>query len=64
MSKKEETTAGVRVFSLAALRKECRRLFDISASTFDGATCELDPAKEYSVDDIKKAIEKWQGRRV
>ncbi|TCX51929.1 MULTISPECIES: hypothetical protein [unclassified Dehalobacter] len=65
MPKKEESAAeAIRVFPLAALRKECRRLYDISASTFDGATAGLRPDKEYTVEEVKNAIEKWQGRKV
>lgn len=66
MSKKDEINADskARVFSLAVLRRECRKLFDVSTSTFDGATCELDQNKEYTVEETKNVIEKWKGRRV
>lgn len=65
MTKKEEPVADVaRVFPLSVLKRECRKLFDVSASTFDGATHGMDPDKEYAVEDIKKAIETWRERRV
>jgi len=65
MTKKEEQVAdAARVFPLSALKRECRKLFDVSASTFDGSTHGMDPDKEYAVEDIKKAIKEWQERRV
>jgi hypothetical protein len=54
----------VKTFPLTVLRRECRKLFDISSSTFDGATCSLDPNKEYSIEEIKNTINKWKERRV
>lgn len=66
MSKKAEiaTESKARVFPLYVLKRECRKLFDVSTSTFDGATCELDQNKEYTVEEIKNVIEKWKGRSV
>ena len=66
MAKKEEAVIEkqIIIFPLAVLRRECRKLFDVSNSTFDGATCKLDPVKEYSIEDVKNTIKKWMERRV
>lgn len=64
-AKNEETVErNVKAFPLAVLRRECRKLFDVSSSTFDGATCRLDPDKKYSIEEIKDTIKKWKERRV
>lgn len=66
MNKKDEAVADkkAKAFPLSVLRKECRKLFDVSTSTFDGATCQLDQNQEYTVEEIKNTIEKWKGRSV
>lgn len=66
MRKKEEAAADsqAKEYSLSVLRRECRKLFDVSTSTFDGATCGMDQDMEYTVEEIKNTIEKWKGRRV
>lgn len=48
------------VFHLSSLRQNCRKLFQVSDSTFAGATHGLDPNKEYSVESIKKKIDDWK----
>ena len=46
-------------FTYEALRNSCRELFDVSTSTFDGATALLDKGKRYSIAEIKETIGKW-----
>lgn len=45
-------------FSLDNLRKHCYELFGVPTVVFAGATAGLE-AKEYTVNEIKSAIEKW-----
>ena len=45
-------------FTIEKLRENCYAVFGISKSTFDGATYGLNG--EYTVSEIKNAIEKWQ----
>ena len=51
-------------YCLDALRKHCRKLYGISASTFDGATCGLDPKKGYTKKAISDYIGKWLKKEV
>lgn len=60
----EKTAKSAPVFPLPKLREHCRELFDISASTFDGATFNLDADGCYTVEDVKKTIKNWLGRSV
>lgn len=43
--------------SIEKLRANCYKLFGVTSSTFDGATHGLND--EYSVEEIKKIIERW-----
>lgn len=61
---KQTVEASENAFSLEALRKGCRKLFDVSQSTFDGATCNLDSTKSYMIEEIKETISKWKERSV
>ena len=63
MRKKGATNDKKELFALSILRRKSRQLFDVSISTFDGATCELDQEKEYTIEEVKKTIDKWKGRR-
>lgn len=47
-------------FTIEKLRENCYAVFGISKSTFDGATYGLDG--EYTVEEMKTAIEKWQNK--
>lgn len=58
----EKTAKSAPVFPLPKLREHCRELFDVSASTFDGATFNLNADGNYSVEDVKKTIKNWLGR--
>ena len=49
-------TAG-RKFSIPRLRANCRELFGVSTSTFDGATYGM--TGEYTVEAIRTHIETW-----
>ncbi len=44
-------------FTVAKLRENCRQLFGVSSSTFDGATNGM--TGTYTVEEIKVHIEKW-----
>ncbi len=44
-------------FTVERLRENCRALFGVSASTFDGATYGM--TGRYTVDEMKAHIEKW-----
>ncbi len=46
------------------IRENCRALFNVSTSTFDGATNNLDKNDEYDIDDIKKQINNWLKQEV
>ena len=49
-------------FPIEKLRQNCLALFGVTTSTFDGATLGYDG--EYSVEEIKKAIDKWQNTKI
>lgn len=51
-------------FKLSKLRDNARALFNVSASTFDGATCGLDANKEYTKTEIKDIIDNWLNKPV
>ena len=44
-------------YDINKLRSNCMKLFNINTSTFDGATYGF--TGEYSVKEVKDAIEKW-----
>lgn len=46
-----------RRYPVGKLRENCRKLFGVSASTFDGAT--LGMGGEYTVEEMKKRIRDW-----
>ena len=45
------------VFTIAQLRPDCRTLFGVSASTYDGATASL--SGEFTVAEMRSHIDKW-----
>ena len=45
-------------FTLEKLRLNCRRLFGVSTSTFDGATYGL--TEKYTVEEMRAHIEAWK----
>ena len=53
-----EATATAPKFTIEKLRSNCVALFGVTSSTFDGATHGLNG--EYTVDEMKNAIQKWQ----
>ncbi len=57
--KAAENTQPVIKYPLDNLRKNARELFDISTSTFDGATYGLDTDATYSVAEIENIINNW-----
>lgn len=46
-------------YLLSTLRKDSRRLFNISNAAFDGATASLDANSSYTIKEIKKIIDNW-----
>lgn len=67
MTKKKESeiktpTVASPKFSIEKLRANCKKLFGVSVSTFDGATYGLNG--EYTVADMKSIISKWQNKEV
>lgn len=49
-------------FAVDKLRENCRRLFGVSTSTFDGATYGM--TGKYTVEELKAHIEAWKKRGV
>lgn len=53
------TTAPVK-YPLARLRRDCRQLYGISTSTFDGAATGRKPTDEFTVAEMGQIIKTWQ----
>lgn len=53
------TAAPAVKYQLSKLRDNSEKIFGVSSCTFAGATAKL-PDGEYTIDEIKSAIEKWQ----
>lgn len=49
-------------FSIEKLRENCLTLFGVTSSTFDGATYGLNG--DFTVDELKNIIAKWQNKEV
>lgn len=47
-------------YPLSRLRRDCRKLFGISTSTFDGATVGRKPDEEFTVAEMKEIVKTWQ----
>lgn len=62
--KSTENVSQEAKFKLSKLRDNARALFNVSASTFDGATCSLDANKEYTKAEIKNIIDDWLNKPV
>lgn len=45
-------------FPLERLRQDCLKIFNVTTSTFDGATS--GKTEEYTVDEVKEFIKGWQ----
>lgn len=45
-------------FTVERLRRDCRALFGVTVSTYDGATYGL--SEEYTVEEMRNHIQKWQ----
>lgn len=57
-----EKKAQATKFPIEKLAANCRRLFGVSTCTFAGATHGL--TGEYTVEEMKKHIEKWRKQEV
>lgn len=56
--KPEAAQATPRKFTKTKLRENCRKLFGVPVSTFDGATYGL--TGQFTVEEIKSHIEAWE----
>jgi hypothetical protein len=63
MSKTTSTKTDTPKFSVAKLRENCKKLFGVTTSTFDGATYNIEN-KDYTVAEMKKIIEDWKKKEV
>lgn len=52
-------TAPVK-YPLTRLRRDCRKLYGVSTSTFDGATVGYKPEEEFTVSEIADIIKIWK----
>lgn len=50
-------------YQLSKLRDNAEKIFGVSSCTFAGATAKL-PDGEYTIDEIKATIQKWQNKEV
>lgn len=57
-AKTEAAQAAPRKYTKTKLRENCRQLFGVPASTFDGATHGL--TGQFTVEEIKSRIETWE----
>lgn len=48
-------------FPVAKLRENCRKLFGVSASTFDGATYGM--TGQYTIEEMKAHIKEWGNKK-
>lgn len=56
--KKRTLEVSEPAFSLAALQKHCRELFDVSKAAFTGATAGIEN-RDYTIKEMKSIIEAW-----
>ena len=61
-TKKEVQAVPVPKFTIEQLRENCKKLFDVTASTFDGATYNL--KGKYTVSKMKAIIDRWKNKEV
>ncbi len=47
-------------YPLARLRRDCRQLYGISTSTFDGASLGRKPTDEFTVAEMGRIIKDWK----
>ena len=47
------------VFTIDQLRLSARALFDVSQSTYDGATASLDSEQMFTVEQMREHIDHW-----
>lgn len=57
-------TKGLNKYKLDKLRNNCSELFNVSTSTFDGATFNINKSEEYSITEIKNMIISWNKKEV
>lgn len=59
---KKEVAATPPKFSIERLRRDSLRIFNVTVSTFDGATHGL--KGEFTVEEMRDHIKKWNEKRV
>ena len=47
-------------YPLARLRRDCRKLYGVSTSTFDGATVGYKPEEKFTVAEMGDIIKVWR----
>lgn len=62
MANKPKETGGGKKYPVEKLRANCRELFDVSSSTFAGATYGM--TGEYTVEEMKAHINAWKAKGV
>ena len=58
----QEKRKDTRMFPLASLQANCRKLFGVLTCTFVGATCGM--SGSYTVEDMRGHIETWKRKGV
>lgn len=59
----KKTSAGKKI-PIENLRRGCVKLFGVTPSTFDGATCGLPAGSKYTVEEMRATINKWLKKEV
>ncbi len=60
--KKEVQTVPAPKFEIRQLRENCKKLFGVTTSTFDGAAYNL--KGKYTVSEMKAIIDRWKNKEV
>ncbi len=62
LNKINEKSETIQKFTIERLRQNCRQLFNVSISTFCGATYGM--TGKYTIEEMKTHIEKWKKKGV
>lgn len=60
----KSTVTKAAKFKLSNLRAHSTELFNVGKTAFDGATYKLNSEDEYTVEEVKKIINKWLNEEV
>ena len=61
--KKISEASEVKKYLLHKLRENARALYNVSTSTFDGATARLDASKRYTKEEVAAIIKEWLNKK-